>query len=78
MSLQGLLANLSALQMDLSRGPPGIVSFCTAGHILTPLKSSCHRLPFFCRKDLPIGMKMTARKLLSENKMQIYDTVSII
>lgn len=62
----------------LSRGSAVMTAFCASGHILTLPKSSCHCLPPCCRGDLSIGMEIMARQLLSENKMQIYDTVSII
>lgn len=61
-----------------SRGSAVMTVFCASGHILTLLKSSCHHLPLCCRRDLSVGMEIMARQLLSENKMQIYDTVSII
>lgn len=62
----------------LSKGSAVIIAFCASGHILTLLKSSCHHLRPCCRRDLSIGLEIMARQLLSENKMQIYDTVSII
>lgn len=62
----------------LSRGSAVMRAFFVSGHILTLPKSSCHCLRPCYRRDLPIGMEIVVRQLLSENKMQIYDTVSII
>lgn len=62
----------------LSRGSAVMIAFNASGYILTLLKSSCHHIPLCCRRDLSIGMEIMVRQLLSENKMQIYDTVSII